>query len=103
MSLSQCDNCRSRSDAVGHSLPKLPAPVPSNVRYAPNTDQSIAAQGLVAMGQERSLYHSILIGQRELFSSDFAPIKAKPMRNAAGISGPCFHASRRRKLCNRKN
>jgi hypothetical protein len=59
--------------------------VPSNVRYAPNTDQSIAAQGLVAMGQERSLYHSILIGQRELFSSDFAPIKAKPTGNAAAF------------------
>ena len=45
--------------------------------------------------------HSILIGrvaagvQSELFCSDFARIKAKPIRNAAGIFCTCVRCQRR--------
>ena len=66
-----------RSDELGHSPPKLPAPVPPNVRYAPNRDKNIAAPGLVANGMDRP--------------------RSRPRRHAecaGGLSGegalPCF-------------
>ena len=39
--------------AMGHSLPRLPALAPPDVRYASISDQNFAAPRLVAMGHER--------------------------------------------------
>ena len=39
--------------ALGHSRPSHPAPMPTDVRYAPSSDQNIAAPRLVAMCHSR--------------------------------------------------
>jgi hypothetical protein len=57
-----------------------------NVRYASDRYRNGEALKPTRRATSSHRTHSILIGQRELFSSDFAPIKAKPIRNAAGIS-----------------